>query len=375
MCRPNRVNTYIRFPIVSLLGEGGMTKVSHSRELLLHMGRLYDEGRREYACRGGNPGEVAEWQARARPRLRELIGLDRIAETNDDHRVRVRLDEGEVVDGYLRQKGWMRSEPEIEISFWMLRPLDGGPHPLGIFPHGHSKYGMNPYAGIARDEEHRLRIETQDRDVAVQAVKRGFVAIAPNTRGFQPASIPDLKDRHGGRDCRAQLMHCLLAGRTPIGERVWDMLNLLDWAEGLRDVDTSHVLVMGNSGGGVVTIYTAACDERVTVAVPSCSFCTYVGANGIIHHCDCNAVPGILRFGGFHDVAGLIAPRDLCIVNGREDTLFPIHEVDRAVRGLSRIYDSAGAKERFVHRYGPGGHRFYSQLMWPFIESAMGKES
>ena len=45
----------------------------------------------------------------------------------------------------------------------------------------------------------------------------------------------------------------------------------------------------------------------------------------------CNAVPGILRFGEFWDVAGLIAPRHLCIVNGRKDGLFPVAEVEREV--------------------------------------------
>jgi hypothetical protein len=131
---------------------------------------------------------------------------------------------------------------------------------------------------------------------------------------------------------------------------------------------------MGNSGGGVVTVYAAACDTRIAVAVPSCSFCTLIGENGLLHHCDCNAVPGILGFGEFHDVAGLIAPRHLKIVNGRQDPLFPLSEVDRAVAAVSRIYEAAGVPSRFAHAYGEGGHRFYGDLMWPFIEGAPASE-
>ena len=149
------------------------------------------------------------------------------------------------------------------------------------------------------------------------------------------------------------------------------MGKLMDWAIDLPDVDSSNILMMGNSGGGVVTTYAAACDTRVTVAVPSCSFCTFVGINGLVHHCDCNAVPGIMNFGEFYDVAGLIAPRHLCIVNGRKDNLFPLQEVDRAVAGVRRIYEAAGVPGRFTHHYGEGGHRFYKDLMWPFIEDAM----
>ena len=153
------------------------------------------------------------------------------------------------------------------------------------------------------------------------------------------------------------------------------MSRLIDWAVTLPEVDASCILMMGNSGGGVATLYAAACDTRVTVAVPSCSFCTLVGQNGVVHHCDCNAVPGILGWGGFHDVAGLIAPRHTLIVNGRQDALFPLSEVDRAVDGARRIYAAAGMSQRFAHHYGEGGHRFYAGLMWPFIDSAMARLS
>jgi hypothetical protein len=129
--------------------------------------------------------------------------------------------------------------------------------------------------------------------------------------------------------------------------------------------------MIGNSGGGVATLYAAACDTRIAVAVPSCSFCSLVGQNGVIYHCDCNTVPGILRWGEFHDVAGSIAPRYLLIVNGRQDSLFPVDQVDRAVEGVRRIYAACGVPERFVHCYGDGGHRFYADLMWPFIKNTI----
>lgn len=56
----------------------------------------------------------------------------------------------------------------------------------------------------------------------------------------------------------------MLAGRTAIGERVWDVMRLIDWAEGRDDVDTATVPVMGNSGGGVITLYAASARTRVT---------------------------------------------------------------------------------------------------------------
>ena len=170
-------------------------------------------------------------------------------------------------------------------------------------------------------------------------------------------------------------MHAILAGRTAIGERVWDLSRMIDWAETQDDVDCTQILMMGNSGGGVATYYAAACETRITVAVPSCSFCTFVGEDGRVHSCDCNAIPGIMRFGDASDVAGLIAPRHLCIVNGKKDELFPLPEIDKAVNRVKEIYRAAGCPEHFIHGYGEEGHRFYRDLMWPFVDSIIKTES
>jgi hypothetical protein len=83
------------------------------------------------------------------------------------------------------------------------------------------------------------------------------------------------------------------------------------------------------------------------------------------------AMDGYTRWGEFYDVAGLIAPRPLLIVNGRQDPLFPLDEVDRTVEEVRAIYGAADASKRFAHRYGKGGHRFYAGLVWPFIRRAM----
>jgi len=351
------------------------TQTGHEGDTIRYLNNLYHESKRRFSRHPNNPEKIREWQQEARSVLRELIGLHRIQEDQDTFRVIADLGNSDDMGDYTRQPGILHSEPHVDIPFWFLKPKGDGPFSLGIFPHGHSKRGFDTYVGIYHSEETRLRIEREERDVAVQAVKHGFVAIAPTTRGFEPAAVPDINGRHGDRDCRSQLIHCLLAGRTPIGERVWDMEKLIDWATNLPYVDTGKILMMGNSGGGVVTIYASACDTRITVAVPSCSFCAFVGINGLIHHCDCNAVPGILSFGEFWDVAGLIAPRHLCMVNGKHDSLFPIHEVDRAVEGVRCIYNSAGVPVRFAHHYGEGGHRFYKDLMWPFIHSVISKEN
>lgn len=339
-----------------------------------YLARLYAPERRRHACRATTSAECAAWAAAARPALHELIGLGRIAASLGDFTPSVTLDVARDDCGdHTRQAGTLHAEPGFDVPFWYLRPKASGPHPVGLFPHGHyGARGLDKAAGIARDDAERQLLAAEDRDVGVQAVRLGFAALCPATRGFDPAGIADATNRHGGAHCRCHTVHALLGGRTGIGERVWDLMRLLDWAATQPDLDVGRTLVLGNSGGGVVTLYASACDVRVRVGVASCSFCTYVGRNGAVHHCDCNAVPGILQFGEFHDVAGLAAPRHLLVVHGRTDPLFPLSEVERAVAGTRRIFAAAGVPTHFAQHWGDGGHRFYRDLMWPWVTAALG---
>lgn len=350
---------------------GDENPAEYPADVVKYLGRIYAEGRREYSFHTAYPGGFSQWQAEARPVLRKLIGLARMEEEIGGHAADVSLNALEDCVAYSRRLGSIETEPNVRIPFWLLEPKGEGPFPLAVTPHGHDSRGYDSYAGYAHDEDHRRDIQEKNKDVAVQAVRRGFMAIAPATRGLGVDGVPDIFGRHGERDCRSQLMHCLLAGRTPIGERVWDMQRILDWAVKQPSVDPKRILMMGNSGGGMVTLYAAACDERIGIAVPSCSFTTATGVDGRIFHCDCNAVPGLLRFGDLYDVAGLTAPRHLLAVNGRRDALHSSISIDLAVERLRAIYEAAGKPERFQHRWGPAGHRFYEDLMWPFVLNAL----
>jgi len=120
----------------------------------------------------------------------------------------------------------------------------------------------------------------------------------------------------------------------------------------------------------VVAVWAAACDPRITITISSCAFSSFVGLNGKIQHHLCNAVPGVLGFGQFWDVAGLIAPRYFLAVHGKDDPLKARDEVDRAAGALKAIYTAAGVPDHTDQRYGDGGHRFYARLMWSFVEQA-----
>ena len=82
-------------------------------------------------------------------------------------------------------------------------------------------------------------------------------------------------------------------------------------------------------------------------------------------------VPGLIEFGGLTGVAGLIAPRHLLAVNGRKDALFSEAAIERATSETKAIFQASGHAERFEHRWGAAGHRFYADLMWPFVMDAL----
>lgn len=343
----------------------------YSDQVKRYLGRIYDASRRKHSFQGESQQEFVQWQQAARPALAELIGLNEIRNQVGDFQPQIELGNVKDLGTFTRTKGWIETEPDVRIPFWLLKSKGAGPFPLAVLPHGHDTVGHDTHAGVFHDEKHRQRTVDREGDVAVQAVQHGFVAVAPAMRGLAVDGAPDVFQRHGKSDCRSQLMHCLLAGRTAIGERVWDLQRILDWAVTLPEVDPTQVLMMGNSGGGMATLYTAALDERVTIAVPSCSFTTATSPEGRIYHCDCNIVPGLFGWGDLYDVAGLIAPRYLLAVNGRQDSLHEAAAIEEAASKASAIYQAAGYPERFQHAWGSEGHRYYSQLMWPFVMNAM----
>lgn len=338
-----------------------------------YAGRLFDQTHHRHACRIVSAEELARWQVTARAEYLDLLRLPRIAEQAAGHVVAAALDDGvEDMGHYTRRRGWVQTEPDVRIAFWLLRPVGNGPFPLALTPHGHEN--GDTYVGIAHNDKTRRQIEHEDQDVAVQAVSRGFLTIAPATRGIgsNPRSfrLADVAQRHDGRDCRCHNWHALIAGRTLMGERVWDLMRLLDWAMTLKDVNPRRVLMMGNSGGGMATLHTAAADPRIGVAVASCSFNNFVSPEGILRHCPCNTVPGMLTFGEYWDVAALIAPRHLLTVNGRHDPAHPAAEVQTAADRLRAVYTAAGCGQHHEHRFGEGEHRFFAPLMWDWVQQA-----
>jgi dienelactone hydrolase len=331
-----------------------------------HFQHLYESAPARHSFRGTSESDWMAWSSAFRPALRSALGLDVLEADLSDHRPRAERAESVDCGDYLREVWHLWVEPTVPLPFYVLRPKQVAESlPLVLTPHGHNH--PHVYVGIAHDDAERASIAEGERDIAVQAVREGYIAIAPTTRGFGDTRTEEDKLLEAVSSCRTELLHGLLVGRTPIGERVWDISRLIDWAVESLPIDGTRIAITGNSGGGTTSLFAAACETRISVAVPSSYFCTFAGSIGSIYHCACNYVPGILRLGEMWDVAGLIAPRAFCAIAGRDDPIFPIQHTRRAFEQLERIYAAAGAGSDCELYVGDGGHRYYSAGAWPFI--------
>lgn len=329
--------------------------------------RLYDTAEREYGYDGQDGEAFASWRRRLREELVRTLGLDRIESGGDPDLSPRRVSTTEA-DGYERQKWIVRTEAGFDVPFYLLLPADGeAPHPVAVAVHGHCDGGKELAAGTVETDVGRSRIEHERRDIAVQAVRRGYATIAPDVRGFGELSLPDPDD--DGRSCRRMQLHAQLFDRTLVGDRVWDVRRLVDFAERRPELDDDRVAITGHSGGGAVALFAAAVDERFSVAAPNAFFCTFEDSIVDLEHCVCNYVPGILRVAEMWDVAGLIAPRPLVVAAGRDDPIFPIEGTRRAYDRLREIYRAAGAADACELYVGDGGHEYYEEGIWPFVDA------
>ena len=325
----------------------------------------------QFAFRGASAGDVREWQPPFRARLREILGLANLEQDLAGFVPTAKMLDRVDMGSYVRESWRIRTEPTAPLPFYLLRPKSAPPNPpLVLTPHGHGH--PHVYVGLFNSPEEAAQIRDGERDIAVQAVEQGYLVIAPTTRAFGETRSPADKEKDAVSSCRLQLMHDLLLGRTPIGDRVWDMARLIDWAIAHQGVDPARIAITGNSGGGTVSLFAAACDTRISVAVPGCYFNTFAGSIGSIIHCDCNYVPGILRLGEMHDIAGLIAPRRFLAVAGRDDPIFPVAHTEAAFAQLAKVYAAASVPDRCELYIGDGGHRYYKERVWSFIAEGFG---
>ncbi len=314
-------------------------------------------------------GEVRTWQRKLRRKLNQLLGMDKLPKKNPPLNVRslwkrkhplspsLRRTEGEL--GTI-EKIVFTAEPGADVPGYVCIPKHATPpYQWMICVQGHST-GMHNSIGVKFGHETKRMKTEADRDFALGCMRRGVAALCLEQRAFGERSVTPPEP-----NCHRPAMHALMLGRTLIGERVFDVDRGIDYLATRDDVVRKSLGIMGNSGGGTVSMFSAATLPRLKFAMPSCYFCTFRDSIMSVYHCMCNYVPGLYRVAEMADIMGLFAPKPVVLVAGKDDEIFPVAATRKSFRKLRRIYRAAGAADRCHLVVGDEGHRFYAEKAWP----------
>jgi dienelactone hydrolase len=332
--------------------------------------QIYEgEPRRFAAPTGENPHLWAVWRSALSTRLRELLGLGAIPPAALDARAEAPTSHR----GYRREFVSFTSEPGVTVPGWLLVPEGEGPRPAVIAVHGHGT-GVDDIVGINPDGSEREEPTGYHQNFAVSLCRRGFVVLAPEVLGFGRRRDPeDVAADPGQSSCYNASLWGMMLGRPLLGRRVAEVSRALDYLATRPEVDTARVGIMGISGGGMVTLFSAALDERLQAVAVSGYLSTFRDSILSIRHCLCNYVPGLLAEAEMYDLAALLAPRPLVVEAGIHDPIFPISSVRHSYEQVQRAYALLGAEDRLASDFFEGDHRISGAVAYDFLWRWLGQ--
>jgi cephalosporin-C deacetylase-like acetyl esterase len=234
-------------------------------------------------------------------------------------------------DGYRVQNVVFESMPGLYVTANLYLPKQAaGKIPAVVYVCGHAP---GPWGAKVQYQHH-----------GIWFARHGYAAILVDTIEF--GEVPGI--HHGTHDLGMWYWHSL--GYTPAGPEVWNAIRALDYLETRPEVDAKRVAVTGISGGGAVTWFTAAADQRFQAAATVCGTWTvgqHVALNAVYENCDCIYFLNPFQY-DLPTIGALIAPRPLKILSARRDGAFPPPGYHEAYQLTRRFYEMFDAQDRLV---------------------------
>ena len=168
-------------------------------------------------------------------------------------------------DGYTIEKVIFESRPHHHVTANLYLPDAPGPHPGVIVSSGHSR--------TAKTAAYNQRF-------GISLAKHGMAALCYDPIGQgERSQILDAEGRpqFSGTTTEHFLVGVgsILVGRNTAGYRVWDAMRAIDYLASRDDIDPQRIGMTGCSGGGTLTSYVMALDDRVACAAPACYLTTF----------------------------------------------------------------------------------------------------
>lgn len=191
------------------------------------------------------------------------------------------------------------------------------------------------------------------------AVERGYVVWAPL---FVMAPFADRgKDSPIPTEVRKHLDATLRASGTSLmAVECMKITRALDRILELPEVNPRRVASIGLSYGGYYTLYLAAVEPRIKVAIASCSFRNTPSAkDGVTEGrpIDITSVEQV----------ELVAPRPLQIQVGVRDPQAPIDTVRPVAEQARKAYQKLAKPELFDYQEFDGAHEWRGDIAWQFL--------
>lgn len=305
-------------------------------------------------------GDVSSWQQEARPAVLATLGTmpqpvppnpSLIAEWQEN--------------GLIRQRWLLDVAEGLSVIACINRPADTtGRLPAILCWHGHNEAGKEPVMGNSSSPRLRDVITVSGTDYGERMARAGFVTYAIDWMGrgdLDDRAKPNHRDIAGGRDwCNIYYLHATMLGMTPLGINVANGRAVTDFVATLPFVDAGRLGVMGESGGGTMTLWCALVDERLR-AVEIICYSDLFADFGYrdLNYCGSQVTPGLFTLVDLPDLQGLLAPRPLLVDIGTYDECFRLESAMACHERLREIYYAAGAADRLQLELGPNGHGWH----------------
>lgn len=252
-------------------------------------------------------------------------------------------------DGYIVEKVVFESRPNFHVTALLFLPPGEGPFPGVLVPCGHSGNG---------------KAETKYQRASILLAQNGMAALCYDPLGQGERHQVRLADGGTSPPNHTILgVSCIPLGTNFAQFRIWDGIRALDYLASRPEVDATKLGCTGNSGGGTLTCYLMALDERIDCAAPSCyvtSMRSLLETKGP-QDAEQN-IFGQVAFGMTHsEYAMMRAPKPTLFCTATHDS-FRIEGAWDSFRENKRFYARFGFPERMDLVETDAGHGFHLQL-------------
>ncbi len=252
-------------------------------------------------------------------------------------------------DKYRIEKVIYESQPNHHVTAILYLPNGKGPFPGVLVPCGHSSNGK------ASGAYQRISIFLAMNGIATlcyDPIGQGERKQLVDDKGTPLISSSTTEHTMVG-------VGALLVGKSAATYRIWDGIRSLDYLAGRPEVDAKRLGCTGNSGGGTLTAYLMALDERIVAAAPSCYITSLERLFATIGPQDAEQnITGQVAFGMEHaDYVTMRAPRPTLICVATKD-FFDIDGAWTTFREAKLLYGKLGYGERVSLFEFNDGHGF-----------------